>query len=182
MIALHIGCGKRVVSGMVNCDIQKYPDVDIVCDCTKDLPFEKGTVDLIYSCAMIEHMDRSSIDDVLKYWHSLLRVGGEIQLSTDDFQAICGRYLEKKNINELVGLLMGGSKDFTDRHGLMFDFQYLKDKMEKVGFVNIERCDWGEFEPYKLDEDFDDFSRSYLPHMDFENGTLMMLNIRGFKK
>jgi predicted SAM-dependent methyltransferase len=178
MIKLHLGCGKRHASNMINIDIQQYEGaVDIVCDCTKDLPFEKESVNLIYSCAMLEHLDRQSWREVLTYWFELLKPNGEIQISTSDFDAICERYKEKRNINELVGLLLGGSKtnSYMDRHGIMFSFDFLKEEMEKIGFKNVERCDYNKFEPYKNDKNYDDFSAAFL------DNKLMVLNVRAYK-
>jgi len=58
-------------------------------------------------------------------------------------------------------------------HYTTFDFGYLKELLEKSGFQSIKRYDWKEFLP----DDYDDYSRSYFPHMDFENGRLMSLNV-----
>ena len=182
MIKLHLGCGKRIAKGMINIDIQHFEGVDIVNDITKNLPFQNESVDLIYNCGVLEHLDRRIVKDTLKYWFNLLKSKGVIQISTVDFEAICKRYKKEKNIEEITGLLVGGSKDWTDRHGIILDMNYLKRIMKEVGFVNIKRRNWKYFEPYKLDKNFDDFSRSYLPHMDFENGDLMVLNIIAIKE
>jgi len=45
--------------------------------------------------------------------------------------------------------------------------------LEKAGFTNISTYDWREFLP----DDYDDYSRAYLPHMDFDSGRLMSLNM-----
>jgi predicted SAM-dependent methyltransferase len=177
---LHLGCGKRKIPGFVNVDIQKYDSVDVVGDITQGLPFEENSVDLIYSCAVIEHFNRNSWKNVLKYWYSLLKPGGILQVSTLDFNAICNRYLKNNSIDEIIGILLGGSKDFTDRHGVVYDFEYLKSGLEEVGFIDIKIVDWRDFEPYKQDKNYDDFSRAYLPHMNF-SGDLMMLNIQASK-
>jgi len=184
-VFLHLGCGKRHAKGMINIDIQQYNGAtDIIADITKDLPFEKNSVDLIYSCATLEHFDRKSWQNVLKYWFDLLKFGGRLQLSTVDFMAIVKRYKEEKNIEELVGLLLGGSKEnsYMDRHGIIFDFRYLKSGLYSVGFKKVEKKQWQLFAPYMLDPYFDDFSRSYLPYMDFDHGRLMVLNVEATKE
>ena len=58
-----------------------------------------------------------------------------------------------------------------------FDFPYLKEQLEEAGFADVGRYDWREFLP----DGYDDYSRSYLPHMDFENGRLMSLNVKARK-
>ena len=47
--------------------------------------------------------------------------------------------------------------------------------LKELGFKDIHRYDWKEFDTGKLG--VDDYSQAYLPHMDKENGTLMVLNI-----
>ncbi len=49
----------------------------------------------------------------------------------------------------------------------------MKEILSHCGFTDIKIYDVNEF----LDEDQDDYSKSYLPHMDFQNGELMSLNI-----
>ena len=54
-----------------------------------------------------------------------------------------------------------------------YDFNSLKFILEKTGYENIRLYNWKTFLP----ADYDDYSRAYLPHMDFENGRLMSLNV-----
>lgn len=61
---------------------------------------------------------------------------------------------------------------------MTFDFDLLKELLERIGFSNIQRYDWKTFLP----ENYDDFSRAYLPHMQFETGRLMSLNVVCEKK
>lgn len=74
--------------------------------------------------------------------------------------------------------MVGGQKNEYDYHYTVFDFDSLKEALEDVGFTDVKRYDWREFLP----EGFDDYSRSYLPHMDFDNGKLMSLNVTAVKK
>ena len=175
MKKLHLGCGKRTIPGYVNIDIQKYPSVDVVAD-IKDLPFDNETVDEIYSCAAIEHFGRNEWKKVINHWYDLLKPGGVLRLSTADFEAVCHEYLENKNISSLLGLVVGGQKDYTDFHGMIFDFELLSAELSSIGFASIERYDWKDFSAFKNPE-YDDYSRSYLPHMDFKSGRLLMVNV-----
>jgi len=45
--------------------------------------------------------------------------------------------------------------------------------LEDADFSGVAKYDWREFLP----PDYDDYSRAYLPHMDFENGRQMSLNV-----
>lgn len=72
-----------------------------------------------------------------------------------------------------MGLLYGGQNYEYNFHYQTYDFQRLKDLLQHAGFSEVERYDWRDFLP----EGYDDYSRSYLPHMDFEQGRLMSLNV-----
>jgi len=173
---LNLGCGQKSISGFVNIDIQPYDNVDLVADVT-NLPYERNSIDEIYSCAAIEHFGRNKWKSVVAHWYDILKDGGILRISTADFASCCEEYRENKKISNLFGLIVGGQKDYTDQHGMIFDFDFLKTELEKIGFSNIKRYDWRDFSAFKQNTNYDDYSRSYIPHMDFENGRLMMLNV-----
>lgn len=72
---------------------------------------------------------------------------------------------------------MGGQYDDFDYHKCGFDFKTIKSFLEEAGFSSIQKYEWKEF----LLEEYDDYSHCYHPHMDFENGTLVSLNIIAVK-
>jgi predicted SAM-dependent methyltransferase len=185
---LHLGCGKKSIKGFINIDIQESESVDMIAD-IMDLPYEKNSISLIYGCSMLEHFGKNnklsffrntSWTDVIEYWYTILKPGGELYISVPDFEAICKEYLEKKDISSLIGIALGGQKNKEDLHGMLFDFKNLSEGLKNAGFKNIEKYNWWEFEPF-LQDGYDDFSAAYLPHMDFENGRLMMLNVKAIK-
>ncbi len=178
MIKLHLGCGKRIIPGYVNADIQGFPGVNLICD-LRNLPLRDGSVDLIYACAVIEHFGRREWKDVLAHWGAKLKRGGVLRLSTADFRAVVEQYAEQGNIGELLGCVVGGQKDDYDWHGMIFDFELMKQGLEEVGFRNVRRYDCWQREPAILG--VDDFSQAYLPHMDREHGRLMTLNVEADK-
>jgi hypothetical protein len=53
----------------------------------------------------------------------------------------------------------------------------LKEDLEAAGFVGVRRYDWRKTEH----ADIDDYSRAYYPHMDFDNGFLLSLNVEADK-
>jgi predicted SAM-dependent methyltransferase len=177
-IKLHLGAGKRIIPGYVNIDIMPGPGIDVLAD-LRSLPFKRATVDFIYSCAAIEHFGRRQWKVVLKHWYELLVPGGQLRISTADFDSACQRYLKERNVNELLGLIVGGQKDEYDWHGMIFDFASLSDGLEEVGFTCVSRYDWRGTELAELG--IDDYSQAYLPHMDKTHGLLMMLNVIALK-
>ncbi len=174
MTRLHLGCGHIRLPGYVNIDIMAAKAADVIADLRK-LPYRDSSIDLVYSCAAIEHFGRREWVDVLREWARVLKPGGMLRLSTADFEAAIARYHEAHNMTELLGLLIGGQKDDYDWHGMIFDFHTLAAGLRDAGFEDVRRYDWRQTELGKLG--IDDFSQAYLPHMDKENGRLMMLNV-----
>lgn len=178
MTKLHLGCGNVHLEGYVNIDAQESKAADKIGD-VKELDYDDASVDMIYSCAVIEHVGRHEWKAVLAEWARVLKPGGLLRISTMDFEACVERYREEHNLPELLGLIIGGQKDSYDWHGMIFDFDVMRQGLEEVGFSNIRRYDWRDTDLGKLG--IDDFSQAYLPHMDKDNGRLMMLNVEAVK-
>ena len=175
---LHVGCGNIRLPGFLNIDAQESPAVDLIAR-IEELPFGENSCDEIYSCANIEHFGRSQWIGVLEHWYYLLRPGGWLYISTADFEACVHHYLLTQDITSITGLIVGGQKDALDWHGMIFDEILLGSGLEKVGFTFFERYDWRLYTTGILE--IDDYSQAYLPHMDKNNGSLMMLNMRAQK-
>lgn len=173
-LKLQLGCGPKRIPGYINIDILKESKADILADLTR-LPFKNGTFDVVYSSAAIEHFGRKEWKEVLCEWNRIIRPRGKLYISTANFQACVEQYLLTKNLNELLGLLMGGQKDDYDWHGMVFDFESLSEGLKHAGFSSVLPYDWRKFDVGKFG--IDDFSQAYLPHLDKENGKLMMLNL-----
>jgi len=178
MISLHLGCGRIRLPGYCNVDIRSLPSVDVVAD-LRPLPWPDSCADKIYSCAVIEHFGRREWPAVLQEWARVLRPGGRLHLSTADFEAAIARYQDAHRLEELLGLLIGGQKDEFDWHGMIFDFDTLRAGLEGAGFRDVRRYDWRQSDVGRAG--IDDYSQAYLPHMDKENGRLMMLNVEAIR-
>ena len=56
-IVLDLGCGSRKKPGAIGVDIARIPQVDIVADVLRPLPFRSDSVDGIYASHLVEHID-----------------------------------------------------------------------------------------------------------------------------
>ena len=177
MTKLHFGCGIRYLPGYIHVDAQKYPHVDVVHDITQDMSaiFRPGSIDEIYACHVLEHVSRGDIVTTLCHWQDLLKIGGKLRIAVPDFEVIAHVYEHDPFAlhQSLLGFLYGGQRDSYDYHTMTFDFESMQRLLEQVGFSEVQRYDWQEFLP----SDFDDYSRTYLPHFAFETGKLMSLNV-----
>lgn len=175
-IRLHLGCGDKYIPGYVHIDAKSFKHVDVVMDVTLISKLYRRTVDAIYACHVLEHIDRRGIDAVLEEWCLVLRDNGVIRISVPDFDAVVDHYRETGDLDSVMGLLYGGQTDSLDYHRVGFTFESLRLRLEKVGFTAVSRYDANEFLP----KEFDDYSKAYLPHMD-PTGRLMSLNVMATK-
>lgn len=86
---LEIGSGGHARPGFVHLDIEGKHNPDIVGD-FRMMSFEN--LDEILALHILEHFGRNEAIEVLKQWHSWLRVGGRLIVETPDFERICGLF------------------------------------------------------------------------------------------
>ena len=170
---LHIGCGKKFLEGYKHVDIIPYSHVDYECDASDLKMIGDEAATEIYACHILEHVKRSVVTDVLVEWYRILKPNGQLRIAVPDFSAIVDEYVKNRDLRTLQGLVFGGQTYDYNYHHVAFDFDMLKDLLEGAGFTGVDRYDWREFLP----PNYDDYSRAYLPHMNFENGRHMSLNV-----
>jgi predicted SAM-dependent methyltransferase len=115
--------------------------------------------------------------ETLKRWYSILKPNGILRIAVPDFEKVAEHYLSFRDLKVLRGFLWGGQDHDYNFHYVGWDFDTLKSDLVEVGFTNIYRYDWRRTEH----SDLDDYSQTYLPHMDKENGMLMSLNVEAEK-
>jgi ubiquinone/menaquinone biosynthesis C-methylase UbiE len=174
---LHLGCGYKHLDGFINIDIRNLETVDVIDDISKLSKFDDNSISLIYCCHVLEHFGRHEYMKVLKRWYDLLKKGGVLRISVPDFEKVVENYNQNSDIDLIRGFLYGGQNYDENYHYCAWDFNKLKSDLLLVGFKEVYRYNWKETEH----SDIDDFSQSYLPHMDKERGTLMSLNIEAKK-
>ena len=178
-IKINMGCGKRNFGKeWYHIDGGDYEHLDH--KSITELPFEKDSVDLIYSSHVIEYFDRESISLLLQEWNRVLKPDGIIRLAVPDFEAIANLYVKDKiSLSRFLGPLYGKMpmSNETIYHKTVYDFDSLKNVLESQNFYEVKLFDWRQTEH----STFDDHSQAYIPHMDKENGTLISLNVEAKK-
>lgn len=170
---LCLGAGNVRIPGFISIDSRELPELDYVTSVDKLDMFQDNSVDLIYSCHVLEHFPRRATQRVLREWYRVLKPGGTLRLAVPDFEACVKVYETTKNMALLLGHLVGGQDYPGNTHFMVFDFTYLATLLSEVGFRNIRKYDWRQ----SIHKDYDDRSQGYYPHMNKEHGTLMSLNV-----
>lgn len=181
---LHLGCGKRYLSGYVHIDLAGYKHIDHQHD-IRTLPmFKDSTVDLIYASHVFEYFDESIAVSVLKEWRRVLKKGGILRLAVPDFTALVMVYMVHGKLDLICGPLYGEWKipglDKTICQHTVYDFPSLVSVLFKAGFKIIRLWDWKKIFVGKY-KGFDDYSQAYVPHGDKEKGILISLNMEAEK-
>ena len=182
-LKLNLGCGDRKMHGFVNVDARADVFPDVVADVTR-INDKFQDADLIYACHVLEHFPLKAStfqpvtwSEVLFNWYDALREGGVLRLSVPDIEAVCKHYVATNDLDTLYAFFYGGQKYDFDFHYHCWSFDTLKRDLLKTGFKEVRRYDWRETEHFYVD----DYSQSYLPHMDKVNGTLLALNVEAVK-
>lgn len=187
---LNLGCGTKKMPGFVNVDIRFNPnpeseankvftDPDVVDDIRLLKKFENNSVDLIYSCHVVEHFTKNERLGVLRRWCEVIKPGGTIRLAVPDFEAVAYAYINKiVPIEKLWSALNGSQRHPYDFHYHCYDFDHLKADLESVGFTDVRRYDWRKTEH----ADIDDYSQAYYPHLQKDTGFLLSLNVEATKR
>lgn len=186
MTKLHLGCGPRYIPGFIHVDLADFPHIDHKHDIS-DLPmFSDSSVDLIYCSHALEYFDRIEALQVLKEWYRVLKKNGVLRIAVPDFEAIVKVYQKYKDLEHqgilgpLYGRMVVNTGEKNEKilyHKTVYDFDSLKKLLESVGFKNVKKYDWRK----TIHKDYDDYSQSYIPHMDKEHGILISLNVEATK-
>ena len=170
---LHLGCGKRHIPGFVHIDAIDYPHVDHVATIDNLSFLPTDSVELIYTCHVLEHFRRRDVGGVLKEWLRVLTPGGTLRVAVPDFAKLCEVYIKNQDIDQVIGGIFGRQDYLYNIHYNVFDLASLSRELVGAGYRNVRRYDWRETEH----ADVDDYSQAYIPHMDKENGLLISLNV-----
>lgn len=139
-VRLNVGCGAFKMDGFINIDKSNYYQPDLEADAL-DLPYDPGTVDEIYAGHLLEHLPFTDGLKALHYWHSLLKEGGLMSVVTPDITYLMKQYLKAPSPTALRDLndTYIYSEGQHSPHRYAYDEASLRDIMEEVGFINLER-------------------------------------------
>ena len=146
-----------------------WPPSTKVHDLTKGIPHPDGSVDVVYSSHMLEHLTREQGENLLKECHRVLKPGGLLRVIVPDMERLSRAYLEgdRALFHDVEGpmadafakSLYGGSrrKEATVRravksilraddggHKWAYDETSLRTRLEEIGFRDVRRTERGE--------------------------------------
>ena len=136
---LNLGSGPQLLPGFVNVDRGCAPAEVAGADYKQGeaYPLEFTDLDEIRASHVLEHFSHTQVRDVLENWVGALKSGGLLRIAVPNFELIAERYLAGEEVNTL-GYIMGGHVDENDKHGGLFDEDFLRAILEQSGLVEIQ--------------------------------------------
>jgi predicted SAM-dependent methyltransferase len=140
---LHLGAGSSKLPGLINCDLFN-PEADLKADASNLEMFEDGTIDLIESHHMIEHLSFIDTERCFAEWHRVLRKNGFIILTFPDLTGISFKWLKYSiiypffpkpdKLDYIVSMLVGSQENEGMFHKNAFDIRRMSRILLKHGF------------------------------------------------
>jgi len=151
-ICINIGSGKSQFDGWINIDGNFMHRPDMWLDVRNGLPFQSGSVKLIYSCHFFEHLYLNELKPLLIECRRVLRPDGGMRIAVPNLRSAIIAYHQNRNewfsqfpqeFNSIGGrffneMLCG------DQHRLMFDQSFLSEVLTEAGFSRIYEVNRGQ--------------------------------------
>lgn len=107
---LHLGCGDSYIPGMINCDAFSEK-ADRKLDASNLADFSDGSVDLIESHHMLEHLSFSEAENAFQEWRRVLRSGGRLIITCPDLNRMALKWvLRPSKRTKLLPMLYGSQE------------------------------------------------------------------------
>lgn len=156
MIKLHLGCGRNILDGWTNTDINiaKFRGSDKL-DVTETFSYDDNSIDYIFSEHLIEHLTYQEGKFMLEECFRILKVDGKIRISTPDLKFLVDLYTEDKtdlqkryidySVNHSAYNVSIGIDTFIINnfvrdwgHIFIYDEKTLSSLFESIGFSNVK--------------------------------------------
>lgn len=148
---LCLGSGRAPIDGWTNIDY--YFPADVQLDLRYGIPLADGSVELIYSEHLVEHLTLEQNVRLFAECARLLAPGGRMRIATPDLEDIVRDYRADWRRHDWVNWDDYAWVDSGTRmlnvavrewgHVYMWDFGEITARLEAVGFCNVERFDIG---------------------------------------
>lgn len=137
---LNIGCGRVILPGWVNIDLEALPGVDLALDVTTGLPFEN--VEYIVAEHFLEHLEVEHAIFFLQECRRVLAADGVLRLSTPNLDWVwTNMYVPARQhtVAEAVRDCFWLNKSFHGwGHHFLWNQRTLVATLEAVGFDTVE--------------------------------------------
>jgi predicted SAM-dependent methyltransferase len=150
---LNLGCGPQTLPGWINVDIARGPEIDIVWDLTRSLPFPDDCCSVIYCEHLIEHLSRTNAAGFLSECFRVLQPGGVVRVSTPNTERFLrsyagnGEFLRDPGFAEPIETPLDRINMMMRENGQhlwVYDRESLSLALRRAGFSTVVEQKYGE--------------------------------------
>lgn len=154
---LQIGTGPLSLPGWLNSDLIA---ADVYLDLTRRLPLPDSSFAYVFGEHLIEHLSERDVESLLAELRRIIRPGGVLRLTTPDLQKLIALYEDRNPVIDRDAYTRFLDEETGKRHTtpaqvlndqlrlwghrFIYDETDLREKLERAGFVDVERQEPGE--------------------------------------
>lgn len=114
-------------------------------DLAHGIPLFEGSADFVYSSHFLEHLKRTDAENLIRESYRVLKPGGRVRIVVPDLEYAVSLYTTGRKEEMLTQyFFVDDDESFYARHKYMYDFDMLKEVLERAGFHEIRRCSFHE--------------------------------------
>lgn len=141
-VYIHLGCGEISSPEFINVDTRFFSHIHHKHEVEYLPMFRNDFADLIYASHVLEHISMLKLKEVLIEWKRVLKPKGVLRLSVPDFERIIDIYNSNNKNIECIWMPLLGSQEYKENsHFSVFNFSFIKNLLNEVGFSEIRVWD-----------------------------------------
>jgi len=127
---LNLGGGSNTIEGALTADLD--PRADTYMDLAKRLPFDDGSIDLIFTEEFIEHIPKASAAIMLRECARVLKPGGVLRIATPDLDWLSAGILDGSVPCDLVN-----DSFYGHGHRYLYSRAEMAKAVREAGFSDV---------------------------------------------
>jgi predicted SAM-dependent methyltransferase len=142
---LDLGCGINPLKNRYNqykdyigIDIIEHPNVDIIWDLRKGIPYKDESIDNIVSVEFIEHLELPDIYRLLKECYRVLVPNGTLFITCPNFEGSVHLLHQGKYYSYVIYNILGQGQTPYDYHRSLLWPSMIIEELKSVGFSNVK--------------------------------------------
>jgi SAM-dependent methyltransferase len=108
------------------------------------IPLPDGCADYVFASHFIEHLSRQHGEQLVRETARVLRPGGVARIAVPDLAYFMDAWRAGDKERAMEGIFEDLELGHFARHRYMYDFEMLRDLVERTGLTSVRRCEFRE--------------------------------------